>query len=190
MLSFFRPNPLPMKKAIFLLCLVFMSFVVSAQYVENYEPERPTTIVKLGLGLGLDYGGIGTRLTITPTSHFGVFIAVGYNLHKAGFNGGLTYKFLPEKKVTPVAQIMYGYNAVIVVEGAEQYNKTYYGVSFGGGVEVKTRKSGNYWSFELLYPFRSSEYEDDWDALKNDPSIEITSEPLPITFSVGYHFSI
>jgi hypothetical protein len=91
-------------------------------------------------------------------------------MHKAGFNGGLTYKFLPEKKVTPVAQIMYGYNAVIVVEGAEQYNKTYYGVSFGGGVEVKARKSGNYWSFELLYPFRSSEYEDDWDAIKNDPS--------------------
>lgn len=179
-----------MKKTIFLLYLAFMSVSASAQYVENYEPEAPTSIVKLGLGFGLDYGGIGTRLTIIPTTHFGFFAAVGYNLHKAGFNAGLTYKFLPEKKVTPVAQVMYGYNAVIVVEGADQYDKTYYGLSIGGGLEVNTKKSGNYWSFEVLYPFRSSEYEDDWDALKNDPSIEITSEPLPITFSVGFHFSI
>ena len=179
-----------MKKLITLLCLALVYTTSSAQYIENYEPEPYKTIVKFGVGLGLDYGGIGARLTITPTTHFGAFIAVGYNLQKPGINGGLTYKFLPEKRVSPVAHIMYGYNAVIIVEGAEKYNKTYYGVSAGGGIELNMKKSGNYWSFEILYPFRSSEYERDWDIIKNDPSIEIESEPLPITISVGYHFNI
>lgn len=172
------------------MCLATVCASATAQYIENYEPTRPTTIVKLGLGVGLDYGGIGTRLTITPTTHFGVFVAVGYNLLKAGVNGGLTYKFLPEKRVTPVAHIMYGYNAVIVIEGVDAYNKAYYGLSMGGGIELTSKRSGNYWSFELLYPFRSSEYEDDWDALKNDPNIEVLSEPFPVTISVGYHFNI
>lgn len=179
-----------MKKAILMIGLIATLSTASAQYIENYQPEAPVTIVKFGLGIGLDYGGIGTRLTITPTNKFGVFIAVGYNLDKAGLNGGLTYKFLPDKRVTPVAHIMYGYNAVIVVEGADQYNKTYYGLSAGGGIELNMRKSKNYWSFEVLYSFKSSEYEDDWDALQNNSSIEILSEPLPVTISIGYHFNI
>lgn len=179
-----------MKKPVLLLYLIFMYASADAQYVENYEPSTPATSVKLGLGVGLDYGGVGARLTLTPTEHVGGFIAVGYNLHKAGINGGLTYKFLPDKKVNPVAHLMYGYNAVIVVEGAAQYDKTYYGMSVGGGIELNTRRVGNYWSFELLYPFRSSGYEKDWDALKNNPAIEILSDPLPITISVGYHFNI
>lgn len=172
------------------MCLIVVYASATAQYIENYEPVRPTTIVKLGLGLGLDYGGFGARLTIMPTTHFGAFVAVGYNLQKAGVNGGLTYKFMPEKKVIPVVQIMYGYNAVIVVEGVAAYNKTYYGLSIGGGIELASKKSSNYWSFEVLYPFRSSEYKNDWDTIKNDPNIDIVSDPFPITISIGYHFNI
>lgn len=172
------------------MCFGLTFSTVSAQYVENYKPEPITTIVKLGLGIGLDYGGIGTRLTITPTSKFGVFLAVGYNLQKAGLNGGLTYKILPEKKVCPVVHVMYGYNAVIIVEGMERLNKTYYGLSMGGGIELNMRKSKNYWSFELLYSLKSSEYERDWDYIQNNPSIETFNDPLPITISVGYHFNI
>lgn len=179
-----------MKKLLALLYLILTYTASTAQYVENYEPESNKTIVKFGLGGGLDYGGLGTRLTITPVSHFGVFIAVGYNLQKAGVNGGLTYKILPENKVTPVLHFMYGYNAVIVVKNAEKYNKTYYGPTVGGGIELNMQKSANYWSFEILYPFRSSEYEDDWGKVKKDPSIEVLSDPLPITISVGYHFNI
>lgn len=171
-----------------LLLSVFTA--ASAQYIENYKPEPITTIAKFGLGLGLDYGGIGGRLTITPTTNFGVFIAVGYNLQKAGVNGGLTYKFLPDKKVCPVMHIMYGYNAVILVEGMDQYNKTYYGLTAGGGIELNMRRSNNYWSFELLYSLKSSEYERDYDALKNNPAIDILNDPIPVTISVGYHFNI
>lgn len=179
-----------MKKAILLMYFVYICITSSAQYIENYKPEPITTIAKLGIGLGLDYGGIGARLTITPTTNFGVFIAVGYNLQKAGLNGGLTYKFLPDKRVSPVMHVMYGYNAVIIVEGLEQYNKTYYGLTVGGGIELNMRRTSNYWSFELLYSFKSSEYERDWDAIKNNPSIEVSADPLPVTISVGYHFNI
>ncbi len=179
-----------MKKVLMFLVLVLTCSVTHAQYIENYEPEPNISIVKLGLGFGIDYGWLGARLTIMPVSTFGAFIAVGYNGIKSGVNGGVTYKIDLKKKITPVLGLMYGNNAIIIVQGASDYNKAYYGTTISGGIELNMRKSGNYWSFELLYPFRSSEYEDDWDAIRNNPSFEIESDPLPITISVGYHFNI
>lgn len=179
-----------MKRSILVTCLMIISAFVKAQYIENYQAERQTNIVKLGLGFGLDYGGLGTRLTITPTSNLGVFIAAGYNIQKVGVNGGITYKFLPDKKINPVAHIMYGYNAIIIVENAPAYDQTYYGLSIGGGIELNSQKFSNYWSFELIYPFKSSRYKADWDAIKKNPNIEIVTDPFPITFSIGYHFNI
>lgn len=179
-----------MKKVLILVVLVFVCSTAKAQYVENYEPEPIVTIAKLGVGYGIDYGWLGARLTITPVTKLGAFIAVGYNGIKIGVNGGVTYKLYPDKKVNPVVGLMYGNNAVIVVEGAAHYDKAYFGASVSGGIELNMKKSGNYWSFEIIYPFRSSEYENDWDVIKNDPNIEIISDPLPITISIGYHFNI
>lgn len=179
-----------MKRVVLLLLLGVASLTASAQYIENYKPEPITTIVKFGVGYGYDYGVLGVRLTITPVPKFGGFVAVGYNFVKAGINGGLTYKFLPDKKVCPVAHVMYGNNAVIIVENMEEFNKSYYGVSLGGGIELNMRKSNNYWSFELLYSFKSMQYERDWDIIRNNPGITIQNNPLPVTLSIGYHFNI
>jgi hypothetical protein len=178
------------KRAILLMCFGLVSLTSSAQYIENYKPEPITTIVKCGVGYGYDYGVLGARLTITPIPKFGGFIAVGYNLLKAGVNGGLTYKFLPDRKVCPVAHVMYGNNAIIKVEGTTRYDKAYYGLTAGGGIELNMRKSNNYWSFELLYSAWSSQFERDWDDLKNNPNIIVETEPFPLSISVGYHFNI
>jgi hypothetical protein len=181
-----------MKKPLASILLLMITSLAMGQYIENYKVERQPTIIKFGIGLGLDYGGLGARFTITPTPQIGLFGAAGYNFHQAAFNVGANYKFLPDKRVTPVVGLMYGYNAVIIVEGAEELNKTYKGVSMSGGIELNMKRSKNYWSFELVTSFWSREYRNDWDDLKNNPSIIIEegSEPIPISISVGYHFNI
>ena len=82
---------------------------------------------------------------------------------------------------------MYGYNGVIKISGAWSFEETYYSPTFGVGFEFRPQRKG-YWNVELLVPIRSKDYHDDMDAIKNDPNIELKSEPLPIGISVGYHF--
>jgi hypothetical protein len=180
-------------KTLLSLLLVAISSACFGQFDPNYKSnksefadEDPSPL-NAGIGLGLSYGGVGGRLSYFPHKNIGLFGAAGYNFHKLGYNFGLTARFLPDKKVCPVAMLMYGYNAVIVVAGATQYDKTYYGPSVGGGVELRLGHNGNFMNFELLVPFRSQEYHDDMDALMSNPTVEI-SELLPITISIGYHF--
>lgn len=181
--------------------LLFLSASMAVgQYVENYEFERQPTIIKFGVGIGLDYGVVGARMTITPVPQVGIFGALGYNinaigydLQKAAYNVGVNYKFLPDKRVTPVAGLMYGYNAIIAIENdrSDPYNKTYNGFSLSGGIELNMKKSKNYWSFELIASFWTREFRNDWDRLKNDPNYTSQEEVLiPIGISVGYHFNI
>lgn len=82
---------------------------------------------------------------------------------------------------------MYGYNAVIIVEGMKEQSKTYYGPSFGGGIELKVGRKSNFFVFELWVPVRSQEYRDDIDALLNNAGVEVT-EATPVAISVGYNF--
>ena len=85
---------------------------------------------------------------------------------------------------------MYGYNAVLVIDGADEQNKTYYGASAGAGIELHRRDKPNFWNFGMLIPFRSKEYRDDIDAIRNNPNYELTEPLLPVTISVGYHFGL
>jgi len=145
--------------------------------------------MNVGLGAGIDYGGFGGRFTYLPAEKFGLFGALGYNMESVGFNGGILYKFIPEKKVTPTISAMYGYNGVIIVKGASEYNGTYYGPSLSAGVEWKVGNNPkNYWNLELIIPFRSQEFTDDWDAIKDNPDFDVQNDILPVAFSIGYHF--
>jgi hypothetical protein len=157
------------------------------EYDENYEFSETKTIdFNIGIGLGIDYGGIGGKLTFRPTPYVGLFGALGYNIVGAGYNVGAIVRILPEAKVCPYVSFMYGYNATIIIEGMSSENKIYYGTSLGGGIELQ-KKNNRFWNFGFVIPFRSQEYNDDIDALKNNSSIELT-EPLPFQISVGYHF--
>ena len=175
-----------MKKIVALICLISLAQLLLAQARESNEIAIETPKQNVGLGIGIDYGGFGGRFTYMAVEKFGIFAAVGYNLVGVGFNGGINYKFNPGKRVTPTLGAMYGCNGVIKVVDGNEESKTYYGPSFSFGVELKTRRVGNFWNFELLLPLRPSEFQDDIDNLKNN-DYEIT-EPLPIAFSVGYHF--
>jgi hypothetical protein len=188
-----------MKRPIVLLALLMSLCVIQVRAQEeqeepetekNYEYEERGPFANLGVGLGLDYGGIGARLSILPVKAVALFGAVGYNLNGVGFNAGASFQLMPKKKLTPTIKVMYGYNAVIVVKGTDQYDKTYNGVSFGGGIQLNSKSGNNFFSAALLIPLRSQEYHDDVEDLLNNSQVTGVTELPPIAISVGYHFKI
>ena len=46
---------------------------------EQNSEQYPKKIY-LGVGGGLDYGGLGVKFEFLPIKHFGVFVGAGYNL--------------------------------------------------------------------------------------------------------------
>ncbi|SRR5258706_695606 len=178
----------------------FVVLIIIFTWSSNYAQTHPsykkrqsfsngTEAGSFGLGIGLDYGGFGGRFTYLLDPHIAVFGAGGYALSGFGYNVGAIARFMPAKKFVPTITAMYGYNAAISVKNAAQYDKLYYGPSIGLGLIRKSnRNEKNYWHYELIIPFRSSDYDADLNAIKSNPSISISTTPPPVLFSIGYHF--
>ena len=64
--------------------------------------------VYLGLGMGLDYGGVGAKVEYLPVKNVGVFAGLGFNLLSVGWNVGATYKIMSDKKVSINPMVFYG----------------------------------------------------------------------------------
>ena len=140
----------------------------------------------LGIGAGLDYGGLGIRAEFQPLKNIGIIGGLGYNLTEPAYNVGLSYKILPGKKVTPTIMAIYGYNAVIRVSYPGLVDgRTYYGPSVGAGCEVFDGR--HKWTFEIFVPFRNSDFHDHYNELK-DSGVEFKPSILPVTFTIGYNF--
>jgi hypothetical protein len=160
-----------------------MLFMGSQVYGQNGQQ------VYLGLGMGLDYGGMfGGKIEYLPIKNFGLFGGLGYNLLSVGWNAGATFKIMPDKKVSFNPMFFYGYNGVSKVEGAPEYEMISYGVTVGANLDILVGSKGNKLSIGLFVPIRSSKFMDNYDAMKNDPRIEIKSDLMPIAFGVGYNF--
>lgn len=144
----------------------------------------------LGLGLGMDYGGIGGSLLFYPSPNVGLFCGMGYALAGAGYNVGAKFRFASKQSssvVKPYILAMYGYNAAIVVDDADEYNKLFYGLTVGAGIDYKSSRSGGgYWTVALLIPIRRSGVQTYIDDLKNYHGVEFKNELLPIGLSIGY----
>jgi hypothetical protein len=148
-------------------------------------------VIDLGLGLGLDYGGIGGNLTVYPDKHLGIFAGFGYALAGVGLNGGVKFRFVSADKFTkwaPFLTAMYGYNAAIVITNAQELNKLFYGPTIGAGVGFRphSTSSGGF-SMGLLVPFRSASVDNYINYLKKRGTI-FTSELIPIGITIGYIF--
>lgn len=141
----------------------------------------------IGVGMGLDYGGFGGRFSVLPSPQFGLFLGMGYNTMELGYNAGAIFRISPHKRTCPYIVGMYGYNGVVIVKNMSSVDKTFYGPSLGFGFEFHSRyKPLNFFNFEVLVPFRS-DFTNYIDDLKEE-GIEFENEPLPIQFSLGYHF--
>jgi hypothetical protein len=158
----------------------------------NSTEEEKAASAYVGVGVGFDYGGVGGKVEYLPVKNLGVFFAAGYNLLSVGWNLGLTYKFIPDKKVSPNLMLMYGYNAVFKGSDSysQKYDKTSLGLTVGINLDIRTGSHGNKWSVGLFLPFRSGKFMDNYDAIKNDSNMELTNELIPIGISCGYNFRI
>ena len=179
-----------MKYLLYLILLFFLANTTWSQQREEEENEyyrkNPTYI---GLGLGMDFGGVGGKLEHMLLDYAGFFLGGGYNFAGLGLNGGLMIKPLAKKQVTPYILGMYGYTGTIIIQNASQLNMTDYGFSIGSGLEIKTENL-NVWQIGIILPFRSQKFRDHHEYLKNHPHIEFDVDLLPIAFSVGFKFML
>jgi len=179
-----------MKRLFFFFALMALTSLTFAQNYTRYDVPEQDSKMNIGLGIGLDYGGIGGRITFLPVKRLALFAGVGYALVDFGYNVGAQLRIIPDNNFCPTFGVMYGYNGVIKVQNASMYDKIYYGTSLSGGVEMHFGGKQSFMNVELIVPFRSQAFYDDWDSLKQNSSISIQSDPLPIAFSIGYHFAL
>jgi hypothetical protein len=190
-----------MKKgsAYLLLCLSLIAFQVNAQdnFYKSVQQDTipalaPVDKLTIGVGVGQDFGGVGAGLLFYPVKSVGLFAGAGYAIAGFGFNAGAKVRFIskkPSSKLTPYALAMYGYNAAIAVSGASEYNKLFYGPTFGAGLDFHFRPAKRgYWSLALLIPIRSSEVDDYMNDLEQNHGVQFTMGLFPVGFSFGYRF--
>jgi hypothetical protein len=144
----------------------------------------------IGFGLGLDHGGYGINIVLYPSRNFGLFGGLGYAFAGTGFNAGLKIKMVGmnhKSHVYPYLLGMYGYNAAIAIWDAKEYNKLFYGPSFGLGCDIRQKwgKRG-YLTIALIVPVRNSDAKDYFDLMEKR-GVEFTNKLLPLAFSAGYH---
>lgn len=189
-----------MKKQILLLLLTLISVnhVFGQEYFQykNIETKKRTVeernFFDLGLGMGIEYSGfLGAQLEYAPIPRLGLFASGGFYLINVGWQLGAKAYVMPKVKAKSFRVYvtgMYGTNAAIVVEDLTEYDQVYVGPSFGVGVEMRFgNRKVNGLNLSLLYPVRSTEYENDLESIKNNPYIEQVQEPLPVGISVAYH---
>lgn len=151
----------------------------------------------LGFGLGLPYGGLGLNALFNANKNLGVFGGAGYNFLRFGWNTGIKYSFAGSDSVkgsVPFLTAMYGYNAVLSVNASGPGSSlretgVYYGPSFGGGIDIKSKRFDNFFSLAVLVPVRSQAFTDRYNALKN-AGVNFTFPPLPVLLSIGYHVGL
>jgi hypothetical protein len=171
--------------SILLLCVFSQSFSADADSTKNAVSHH------LGVGYGLPYGGIGGRYVFSPVEAVSLTAGVGYNFLNVGYNVGVMGNLPLSDYLQLYLFGMFGTNGVIIVEGADNENGSYTGISISSGVKLfSKRNSGAYWDFGLIVPIRSSSFKDDWDYIKNSGMFEIENDPWPVLFTIGYNFKL
>lgn len=181
-----------MKKNRFLIIpLLLLTITVNAQTPEKADIKRFNEFA-FGAGLGMNYGGLGGCLSYSPHYNIGFFGSAGYALIGLGTNAGVKVRLSSQQSTSvavPYLLGMYGYNTVIQVSNASDYDKFFYGLTLGAGIDLRLKhRNDGYWSFGLLIPVRGSNVDSYIDDLKKNHGIEFNNDLLPFGISVGYNF--
>lgn len=183
-----------MKKALFILVIGLFLLVQQAEGQTSSLSPVTIDVTSLGIGFGLDYGGMGGSIMFYPQKSVGLFAGAGYAFAGLGFNAGVKFRLISDKSTSffaPHALAMYGYNAAIGVSNATHLNKIFYGLSLGIGLDFRFNQAKkNYWTTSLLIPLRKAEVNDYIDLLKSDYGVEFENELTPVTFSFGYRIML
>ena len=177
-----------MYKYLTIAIILIFSTSVSGQHLASSKGQGA-----IGIGIGLPYGALGGKISYNVAEQTSVFTGIGYNLADVAYNIGLMYSFKSEKSREFYISGMYGRNASLIVEDFSpdgDFKESYLGPSFGAGLPAFSSKNeGSFWEVGLVVPIRSSDYNNDIDAIKNIPSIELT-EPWPVLIVIGYNFGL
>ncbi len=132
----------------------------------------------------MDFGGLGLKAEYMLFKYVGPFVGLGYNFYGLGLNGGVIAKPFADKNFTPYVLAMGGNTRVVVIRGAAHLNRIDYGLSLGGGFELKT-KNNNVFQFGLVLPFRSQGFRDHYEQLQNNPIIDFDNNLSPVALTTS-----
>ena len=90
-----------MKRLFFFFSLMLLTSLSFAQNYTRYDIPEQESKMNIGLGIGLDYGGIGGRITFLPVKRLALFAGVGYALVDFGYNLGAQLRIIPDNKFLP-----------------------------------------------------------------------------------------
>ena len=176
-----------MRKHFIIIALLSFSFVLRIEAQE--EPKFDT-----GIGVGLDYGGIGANVNFILSENITIEGFCGYNLLDIAGGGAVNIYLLPKEssRIYRLAvKTMYGYNAIINqsydadINFSYNHAKIFYGFTFGLVNEFRFgKRKDNGFNIGILVPIRTKEFYTDFKDLE-DSGYEV-SKPWPVLFSIGY----
>jgi hypothetical protein len=147
----------------------------------------------VGLGLGLDYGGIGVNLQACLGNSFALSAGVGNSFAGLGYNVGIKVKKNAEKATNgllPYATLLYGINSIIYVQNMGSYNKMFAGVTPGLGLDIRlSKRSLSCLSIGLIFPIRKPQVQQYIDELKSK-GVVFGKQLQNVAISVGFRFGI
>ena len=97
-----------MKLLVLALSTLPVQLLAQADTAAALRTPPPTYTSNLGIGLGIDHGGIGLQLQYRPVPPLAFFVGGGYALAGLGYNLGMQVRLLPKKKWCPYVAGMYG----------------------------------------------------------------------------------
>lgn len=180
------------KNTLLVIHLLFFSCILFGQKKSEHTSLDQWSY---GLGLGQDFGGFGANVLVYPQKNIGVFIGGGYAYAGFGHNIGLKARLVVNNQksiIYPYLLAMHGYHTAIKIEGASNFNKLFYGFSFGLGFDMSFRpiaKRSGYWSFAIIFPSRGDGVDNYKDRLSTY-GVKFKNQLSPVTFSFGHHFII
>jgi hypothetical protein len=182
-----------------ILCSGTFTAGIEAQQLSQHDTIKviatsvsdPFETASVGMGLGLDMGGIGANIIVYPIHHLGLFAGLGYAFAGAGVNAGLKVRLVSANsnpKVIPYWIAMYGYNTALIVENRTELSKLFYGGTLGLGIDINQRPQQKFFiSISLLVPIRNKETREEY---ANDNYINIKHDPFPLAGSIGIRFAV
>jgi hypothetical protein len=85
------------------------AILVSSGFCSTAQIQKDKVVVNtdyskfhLGLGAGMDYGGLGFKAEYLPIKYLGIFGGVGYNLKDPGLNAGIHFRPFPMLNLNPL----------------------------------------------------------------------------------------
>ncbi|MCG8410264.1 MAG: hypothetical protein MI739_03160 [Bacteroidales bacterium] len=161
-----------------------ISTIDSTAQSEPQEVKKEQIRVVLALGLGIDYGGIGGKISFLLNDNISLFGGGGLAIYAPGFNVGGKIRAFAKRKVSPFAIFMYGYHTIIKWTSSSEILN---GINTGLGIDINfgnSKSECNCLSIALIIPNSFA----DVNKYIEENNIELKTKLPPIRFSIGYQF--